>query len=45
MPFYNLQIESTRHTEEVKEAIMEACDCAQADGEARMVITASITAF
>lgn len=34
MPFYNFQIESAHHTQEVKEAIREARDCVEADREA-----------
>lgn len=34
MPFYNFQIESTHHAEEVKEAIREACDCVETDSKA-----------
>lgn len=45
MPFYNFQILSEHHTEELKEVIREVCDWSKDRQRGRKVITAKITAF
>lgn len=43
--FYNFQIESAHHTEELKAAIRRAGDLSGDRQRGRVVITANITAF
>lgn len=45
MHFYNFQIESAHHTEELKAAITEAGDLSGVRQRGRVVIIANVTAF